>query len=235
MSPGIGIVLSTGRSGTNLVLESLVGNPYFTPTEYPEDKILFQTGFKLPDRYLTKSDTVYIPTYNYLKSFMQNNVNANIIWVLRHPYDHCLSKLYHGRPPQGWDPKKIYRYTDDCFPEGCISNIKWMYSLLKQAEHDYPLRILRVKMEDILLNIEAETKRMCQWLCILWDEDMMNAPKRSRHEGNKKEYGDKIDKSRIDLYKDLDTAYGGYFSDKKSEVQKVFDAVEYMIGEFGYA
>jgi len=226
----ISIVFSAGRSGTNLLLESMRGNPYFVASDPPEDKLLFIRDIRYPDRYLTKSDSVYCPSYQHFYNLMIKNPSVNILWCTRHPYDWCLSKLYRGRAL----PKRGNKPSDDGTPEGCIQDMMWMYSLYKRAKKDFSMRILEVKMEDIILNIEAETKRICKNLCILWDKEMMYPHKRMRHLGKKKRYGDKLDKSQISLYKNLDTIYNGYFLDKKEDVQKVFDAVHFMIGEFGY-
>jgi len=229
MSPGIGVIFSCGRTGTNLVLECLTGNPYFTPSNPVEDKLLFVRDEELPDRYLTKCDTVYCPSYQHFKSFMEKNINTNVIWTLRHPYDMCLSKMYRGKPAE----KRDWRYSADATPEGCIKNMTQMYELLKQAEQDFPLRILRVKMEDILTDIGAETKRICKHFCILWDKDMMTPHLRMRHKGKHERYPT-LDTSQIDLYKNIGTLYGGYFKDRMEDVQKVFDAVGFMIKEFNY-
>jgi len=150
----IAIVCSGGRSGTNLALESLRGNPYFKVSNVIEDKYVFVREEELIDRYLTKTDVVYCPTYKHFKQFMIKNSNANIIWTVRHPYDWCLSKLYRGRPTE----KSLWKYSADATIRGCLMDMSWMYSLLKELEKDYPLRIIRVRMEDLILNIETEPK-----------------------------------------------------------------------------
>ena len=154
----IAIIFSAGRSGTNLLLESMRGNSYFIASEYPEDKLLFVRNIRYPDKYLTKSDSVYCPSYQHFYDFMKKNPNANILWCIRHPYDWCLSKLFRGRAL----PRRDNNPADDGTPSGCIHDMNWMYSLLKQAEKDFELRILKIKMEDIILDIESETKKICK-------------------------------------------------------------------------
>jgi len=225
------IVLSAGRSGTNLILECLTGHSYFTPTEQPEDRYLFIRNLVYPDSYLTKSDTVYIPTCAYFHNFMTMNKYAHIIWTLRHPYDWCLSKLYRGRSIDGSG------VSDDATLDGCKIDMKCMYEYLRTAELHYPFRVLRVKMEDVILNIEAECKRMCKWLCIPYQKEMTRPWERMRHPRKRERYGDKLDTSQIDIYKQLpDLLYGGYFKDKMDIVNELFNWLDEqnIIEDLGY-
>lgn len=224
------IIFSAGRSGTNLLLECLTGHSYFSPTEYPEDKLLFVRNMEYPNCYLCKSDTVYLPSYKQFSNFMQQNKSAHILWSIRHPYDWCLSKLYRGRPTED----NNWKYSDDATIDGCKADIQYMWDILRQAELDFSLRILRVKMEDIILNIEEECKRICKWLCILYQEEMTKPYLRIRNEDKRKRYGDKLDTSQINIYKKLPNVYDNYFADKISEIEGLFNWIKPLVKEFGY-
>ena len=224
------IILSAGRSGTNLVLECVSGHSLLTPTEFPEDKHLFLRNIKYPNYYLTKCDTVYIPSCEYFHNFMQKNKYANILWTLRHPYDWCLSKLYRGRVGNNGRVKP----ADDAHYDGLMLDMKCMYEYLKTAELNYPFRILRVKMEDIILDIEKECKRICKFLCIPYQEEMSRPWERMRHIGKRERYGNKLDTSQIALYKNIETIYDGYFSNKLDLVEKVFEQMNPLVKELGY-
>lgn len=226
------IVLSAGRSGTNLVLECLSGHSFMIPLQLPEDKQLFLRNIEYPDRYLCKSDIVYIPSCIYFHNFMQKNKSARIIWTIRHPYDWALSKLYRGRPMA----KRNWGYADDATLEGLKLDLSIMMEYLRTAEYNYTTRILRVKMENVILDIENECRRMCNFLNIPFRESMTRPWERMRHPGKKDRYGDKLDKSQIDIYKQLPELYNGYFKDKSDMLDKVFKWIDKqdMIKELGY-
>jgi hypothetical protein len=232
------IVLSAGKSGTNLLLECMTGHDYFISTSPLEDKWLFwrddkelmgKGGLQYPNRFLTKSDITYILAEEYFHNFMDNNKHATILWSVRHPYDWVLSKMYGGRIREG---KKTPAF--DATVDGCKHDMFSMYKWLSLAEKHYSLRVLRVRMEDIILNIELECKRICKFLCIRYQKEMSTPWVRMRAEGYKKLYGNKLDASRVNVYKDLDTAYGGYFADKIEMVEDLFEYVTPLVEEFSY-
>jgi hypothetical protein len=224
------VILSSGRSGTNLILEMFTECNNYTPTQYPEDKEVFKRDIQYPERYLCKSDTHYIDDYKELKNFMLKNKHAQILFTVRHPYDWVLSKLYRGRPlkRRGWRP------ADDATTDGCIADMTKMFDIYKQVTRDFPLKILVVKMEDVLSDIEKEAKRICKFLCIVYNKSMTTPHLRMRHEGKRRRYPT-LDKSQIGLYKKFDIIYDGYFKDKKKAgIRKIFKSVEPIIEEFGY-
>lgn len=218
------IVLSAGRSGTNLILECMTGHSYFISTERVEDQDLFSRDTIYPDRYLTKCDVIYIPSRADFHKFMDKNKSAYILWALRHPYDWVLSKLYRGRVGP----------ADDATINGCKLNMYVMYEVLKAAELHYPSRILRVRMEDIILNIEEECKRICKFLNVPYEEEMCTPHLRMRHKGKKERYGNKLDTSQVNLYKNIDTVYNGYFIDKKKKIDELFKYIHPLVKEFNY-
>lgn len=224
------IILSAGRSGTNLVLECMSGHSLLTPTLYSEDKHLFLRGIIYPNNFLTKCDIVYIPSCEYFHNFMQKNKNAHILWTIRHPYDWVLSKLYRGRVGNNGRIKP----SDDATVEGCKLDMFCMYEYLKAAELNYPFRILRVKMEDIILDVEKECKRICKFLCTLYEEEMTRPWERMRHPGKRERYGQKLDTSQINIYKQLPELYDGYFKDKMKDVEELFEYVKPLVTKFGY-
>lgn len=225
------VILSSGRSGTNILLECFTKNSYYIPTTYPEDKELTKRNIEYPQKYLCKADTHYISNYQEFFDFMVKNQHCEILWSVRHPYDWCLSKLYRGRPTKS----RGYKIADDATVDGCVEDLTKMYNIYKQAIIDFPLRILVVKMEDLLTDIEKEVKKICNWLGIIYEKEMSTPHLRMRHKGKKERYKT-IDKSQIGLYKDIDTIYDGYFSKRKKTVDKLFNSeiVQTLIKEFKY-
>jgi len=224
------VILSSGRSGTNLILEMFTECNDYTPTQYPEDKEVFKRTIQYPERYLCKSDTNYIEHYRELKDFMVKNKHVQVLFTFRHLYDWVLSKLYRVRPlkRRGW------RSADDATTDVCIADMQKMFHLYKLLIHDFPLKVLTVRMEDVLTDIEKEAKRMCGFLCIPYNKSMTTPHLRMRHEGKKRRYHT-LDKSQIKLYKKFDTIYDGYFKDKKKAGnRKIYKSVEPIIEEFEY-
>jgi len=224
------IVFSNGRSGTNLILESLRGNSYLKATEFEEDKLLFKRRTKYPDRYLTKCDSVYVPDYKYIKAFMLLNPEAHIIFTIRHPYDWMLSKLYHGRI----GAKGRTKPADDATIEGCKADMLWGYTLLLNIEKDFFNRINRIKMESFLRDPEYVSSLMCKYIGLPYEEAMCTPHLRMRHKGKVEKYGRKLDTSRIDVYKRIDTEFEGFFDDKKEDVNELFKWAEFLLKEYGY-
>jgi len=225
------VICSSGRSGTNILLECFTKNNNYTPTTYPEDKELTKRGIEYPQKYLCKADINYIFNYKEFYDFMIKNQHCKILWSVRHPYDWCLSKLYRGRPVKS----KGYIPSDDATVPGCIADLTKMYSIYKQAIKDFPNRILIVKMEDLLSDIEKEVKRICNWLEITYDKEMSTPHLIMRHKGKKERYNT-IDKSQIALYKNIDTVYDGYFGKRKKIVDKLFNSeiIQTLLREFNY-
>ena len=222
------IIYSSGRSGTNLSLEILTGHSYFEPSKQPEDKLLFKRDIVYPEKYLCKSDTVYCKSFTEFYSFMVKNRDAKIIWTIRQPYDWCLSKLYRGRPleKRGWKP------ADDGTIEGCLEDIEHMSDILFNGLYHFKDRILIVKMEDVLRDITKATERMCKFIGIELEDSMLRPWERMRHQGKKERYGNKIHTSQIDLYKDIDKIYGGYF--KETDLSELFEKMLPLCKFFKY-
>jgi len=225
------IVLSSGRSGTNLLLECLTISDSYKATEYPEDKLLVKRGIEYPKKYLCKADTHYISNYQEFYNFMDINKHCQILWSVRHPYSWATSKLYRGRPTKsrGWIP------AGDATVDGCTADFQHMYNIYKQAVRDFPSRILTVKMEDLLIDIEKEVRKICVWLDIPFVESMLTPHLRMRHVGKRNRYKT-LDKSQIDIHERIDEIYDGYFKKKKKIINKIFrsDIIQTLIKEFCY-
>ena len=224
------IVLSAGRSGTNLVLECLTGNPSFLyDIDNPEDKELLRRNEALPDKFITKYDTIYIPSTTTLDRFMELNSKAMIIYTIRHPYDWVLSKMYRGRIKEGHNT-----LASDATVEGCKADLSWGWDMLFYLETNHPDRILRVKMEDVILSIQSECFRMCDFLGVPFEKTMCFPHLRMRAEEKRKRYGNKLDISQINVYLGLPDIYDGYFKNLKEEIAELFTFVSPLIKEFNY-
>lgn len=225
------IVIGCGRSGTNMALEILSGSTELKATSQVEDKNFTKHKTKVPDNYLSKCDTCYCTTKS-LKSALQIHDNIKIIWTIRNPKDMCLSKLKRGLPiSDGGDCKGTI--ADDATYDGCIKDIEHMYNLYREISKDYSDRIVLIKMENLILNLEHEVKKICQKLGIKFNHKMLDFTSRMRNEHKKKRYGNNIDKSQVDLWKNYKTIYNGFFKDA-DYIESLFNKVSYITKYFGY-
>lgn len=221
------IVHSAGRTGTNMVLEILRGSSYLEASSMPEDKQLFTRGGTVPENYLTKCCTVYVPKPELQGAFLEANPHANIIWTIRDPRDMILSKMYRGR--FGKEPAQFH---DDATEEGVIQNINEMMECYYYLKEHYPQRMLVVKMEEVILNLEEETKQMCAFLKIPFERSMFDFVARMRQE-EKKKYKT-LDKGQLRLHAKLPEVYDGFFQTLEFKVEDFFPKVQFVMDEFGY-
>ena len=217
------IVLGSGRSGTNIALEVLAGNKYFTPTVTIEDKLIFlRHGIVYPDGYLSKTDIEYTPFAMFMH-VMQMNPNMRIIWTIRDPRDMALSKIYRGRQSEPW--------AYDATTLGVIGEIYSMFGFFLKAYTIFNNRIYIVRMEDMLRHTELVVKDMCAWLGIEYNDSMPKFYTRMRE---KTKTYTSIDLGELEKYKRLDTIYDGYFKDKHDEIKLIFDNISIVTQFFGY-
>ena len=196
--------------------------------ENPEDKALFKRNIIYPSNYLTKCDSIYVDGYNQFEKFMLNNNHCKMLWTVRNPYDWILSKLYNGRKKEENDS-----LSDDATLDGAIADLYYMFSLYLRAIKDFKDRILVVKMEDIILNTEQETKGVCEFTKIQFNGDMLRPYERMRHEIYKQH--DKIITDNVDMWKRIDTIYNGFFhNNKEIDIRKLFLFMEPLVDYFKY-
>jgi hypothetical protein len=219
------IVVGAGRSGTNLTLEIMTGNKNFTHTEMVEDKDLFIRDAYLKSGYLAKCDTIYCRSYLFFNRVMIQNTNMKVLWTIRHPYDMAISKVYRGHQEE--------QASDDATLEGCVADMYHSWALYKRGIAQFPNSILLVKMEDTIRGIEAQAKRICGWLGLEYEENMKYPYTRMRDKGKKERYKD-LDKSQIDMYKDWQNLYDGWFIKNNIQLDNLFELLKPMVHYFGY-
>ena len=216
------LVFSSGRSGTNLVLEMFTDHSMLTPSQYPEDKLLFKRDIMYPHTYLTKCDVVYVNGYDEFKRFMLKNKHCKVIWTVRHPFDWAMSKIYRG-----------WGHAEDATIHGCLDDLDYMYNLLQNVTGDFENRIIVTKMEKVLLDIESQAKLLCKFTKLPFEKSMLTPYKRMRHIGKRNRYK-MLDKSQIDLYKNWKSCYNGFFIKESIDLEYVFDNLMYLVNYLQY-
>lgn len=224
------VVVGCGRSGTNIVLEILRGSKKLIASEDPRDRRIFERGYSYPDNYLTKYDIVY-NDYRKIRNSLLLDKNMKIIWTWRDPRDICLSKMRRGVPvEEGGDCR---RYSPDGTEDGCVKNIELGYDIYTKLKKEFYSRVLMVKMEDVLMNTENEAKRICRFVGIPYDDNMVYFWKRMRNMAKAKRYKKK-DLSQINMWKRWRTVYDGWFVDKAIDCNNIFDKLDKYIRKLGY-
>lgn len=218
------MILSSGRSGTNLLLSMLSNHKFFVKEDpYPEDKFCWfaQDTSKLTR--LCKSDTHYILNFFYLEQYLKRNPHMKVLWTLRHPNDWCMSKIRRG----------YERDSYDATLEGCVADMFHMFRLCKQLRNYMTNRMIFVKMEDLIINPKEQLEFVCDFLGVNYTDDLLdfkgNATKKNltdRYKG--------LDTSQINLYKNWETVYDGFLTKIDFSVLDVFKYMKPLTEYFEY-
>jgi len=227
------LVLSCGRTGTNMLLEILRGSPELEATPMAEDKQVVRRGQLVYENYLSKCDTVYIDNVEQVSAFLDNNPKMKILWTIRDPRDMALSKIYRGQPGH---EGPSYGLADDATHQGCLEGIEWMKQVYVHITENYPERIKLIKMEDIILEFHDTVKEVCQFCEIPYNENMNNFIGRYRTVQKRRRYKT-LDKSQVGLYKRKYQIYDEFFADWrkcKVDVAALFEDLRPYSEFFGY-
>ncbi len=222
------LVLGCGRTGTNMLLEILRASPHLQATEIAEDKQVFYRSEKLPENYLSKCDTVYVPDFGMVKRLLDDNPQLRILWTIRDLRDTALSKIYRGQP--GHDSPTL---SDDATHKGCIKDLEWMRHIYRFINSNYPDRIMLVKMEDVILKFENTIKNVCDFCGIEYIKEMQNFTGRYRNEHKAKRYKG-LDSKQVGIYKNIESAYNGFFKQHSIDIDLLFSDLLTYQKEFGY-
>jgi len=222
------LVLSCGRTGTNLLLEVLRGSTHLRATQIAEDKTLFHYCPDLRKDYLSKCDTVYVKTLQRIDALFNRNPNLKVLWTIRDLRDTALSKIYRGQP--GHDTPIL---ADDATLEGCLDDLKWMTQVYRHIEKKYPDRIKVVKMEDMILQFDNTLEEICSFLEIPVEGGMKDFIGRYRNDFKAQRYK-KLDKSQVGLYNRVNEIYGGFFKTHDIDLKVLFERLQPYLKEFKY-
>jgi len=224
------VVLSCGRTGTNVALEILRGCKSLNATKIPEDKELFKRDTIYPNNYLTKMDTCYIE-YKDLRKLLSTNADMDVIWTIRDPRDMFMSKIRRGQPvSEGGDCQRV---ADDATIEGCVKDVEHMIDIYHKTIEEFPEYIKLIKMEDMILETKKTAKEMCDFLQIDFHDDMVNFPSRMRNSFKLKRYKG-IDKSQVGLWRDWENVYDGWFVKRGYDMESLFKEIKPIIEYFNY-
>ncbi len=217
------MVLSSGRSGTNLLLAMLKGHEVFTPIVEIEDKSCWFTPTPVPITYLSKSDTHYILNFEFMQTFLSVNSHIKLLWMLRDPRDWAMSKIARG----------YERDSYDATFDGVVADLFHMFRLYKQVEKYMPNRVKTVKMEYLIKSPQKELKEICEFLQVNYTEDLLDF----RHNMAKKNLNTRykgLDTSQIKLHKKWKKAYDGKLTQVDFNMEDVFTYLKPITKYFKY-
>jgi hypothetical protein len=228
------LVTGAGRGGTNLATELVRSLNIVNFTTDVEDRKLFEYDV-IPNNYGTKLATEN-RGYNIENSnkLMSDNDDIFVVFVTRHPIDNCLSKIYRGRPKSKGGDSSVEEIASDGTKEGSVKSIKHMYSIYDFLYKNFNNRFIHIKMEDIIINKENEIVKICEYFNVGNTTNSSDFFKNNRNSYQKKRYGNSLDKNQIDLYKNLDDSFDGYFIDKKDYVDYMFSELNDIIKNLDY-
>lgn len=214
------LVTGCGRGGTNLGIELVRSYNYFNVTSQVEDRTFFKRDV-LPERYATKLATENRDfNEENISSIMDRNADLHVIFMVRNPVDVCLSKIYRGRPMSQGGDSSVNQTAPDGTVIGACNAIKKMYKIFNFLSSEYPNRVFLLKMESL---IEHKERSICEVSEFLGLKSELASPtfyKNNRNNYQKNRYGNNLVKN-VDLYKDLENNYDGFFKSKSSEVEKI--------------
>jgi hypothetical protein len=224
-------VLGCGRSGSNITTEMLRGSPDLRASKGEEDKKLMKRHTTYPANYLAKCDTHYFNAEDILQTAAANP-KMHVAWTIRDPRDMAMSKLRRGVPlKNGGDCSSL---ADDATYEGCLADIRKMAKLYKVVCDYFGSRVVLVKMEDTLRNPENQAFQLCQTFGIRFHHSMPAFYLRMRNQHKRQRYGNKIDLSQIEMWKNWQGAYNGWLVKKGFDMMALFKELQPEVESFGY-
>jgi len=225
------IVVGCGRSGTNVALEMLSGSPDLKASEAVEEKNFFKEHKVYPISHLTKCDTCYITDHGF-DVIMGLNPDLKVVWTIRNPRDILMSKIRRGAPSsQGGDSPGL---SSDGTVQGAIQDMNTMTNMFRRFCLNWKDRIHVIRMEDMISLPRATAFAMSRKLGISFDEGMVDFPSRMRNSYKKKRYGNKIDKSQVNMWLNWRTMYDRWFPDNGYDMNKEFDKIKSLVTYWGY-
>ena len=159
-----------------------------------------------------------------LRKLMGDYLDLKVVFMTRHPVDTCLSKMVRGHPKLG-DGAISYpwEYPWDCTMKGSVVSVEIVYDLFCRLKENFPKRVLWVKMENLILDIEKTCRSICSFLCVEFKEEMLRAHQFVKNRYQLERYKGKIQTSQVDMWKRWDKIHGGFFKDHPEVVSFLWE------------
>ena len=227
------LVTGTGRGGTTLAREVIIGLElikFHCDNSKEEDRRLFKHK-RLPKHYGTKLTTPTTPgengyTIESLMRLMKKYDDLYVVFSFRHPIDTCMSKIVRGQTHSNGGDKYWDQISDDGTVESAIKTVRVMHAIYEKVKKSFPKRVYVIKMENLILHPKEEISKVANFFNVKVRKRALVFYRYNSNPYQFRRYGTAIDKSQVDLYKKWDTAYGGFFKNRKKDIDRMREAFE---------
>jgi len=224
------LVTGCGRSCTNWISEIVKATKKFNWVGIPEDRNLFNR-LHLPDRYATKL-AVEHPSFteSNLKALGEINPDLRILWSVKHPVANVMAKIYRGRPASEGGDKVTENISVDGFIETAILAVRKSFDLIQNV----PVDTMIVKLEELINKKRLIIDSMGAFMKMHPTKIRIDAFEKTPNRYQLARYGKSVDKSQAEIYNNWETAYDGYFADKKDLIEKAKEELQDVAEFFKY-
>ena len=232
-------ITGAGRGGTTLAREVIIGlgliKFYCDGQSKEEDRNFFKRK-ELPENYGTKLTTPTFPgeddyTIGNLGKLMNKYDDLYVVFSFRNPIDTCMSKIVRGQKHSDGGDKYWEGVSPDGTVKDAIRTVKLMYGIYDAIKGLFPKRVYVIKMENLILHPEEEIGKVAKFFGVGVTSRALVFYRYNSNPYQFRRYGTAIDKSQVDLYKKWDTAYGGFFKDRKKDIDKIREAFNAYLGQ----
>jgi len=227
------LVTGCGRGGTNLGIELARSFGVFNVTPKVEDRDFF-SHTPLPSKYATKLATENTNfTIENIEKMLRENPDLHILFMIRHPVDTCLSKIYRGRPMSQGGDSTVEETAADGTPTGAAKAIKNMVDIYSYLFKHRRNRLCVVKMENLIAEPEKTIEKVSLFFTAKPLESTYNFFETNRNRYQQQRYGNQLVRN-VDLYMDLDNSFDGFFAEKQVQVSKLATLLDHLITTLQY-
>ena len=227
------LVTGAGRGGTNLATELIRNADIVNFTSNVEDRNFFNYPI-LPENYGTKLATENSGfSKKNIKGVLDKNSDLMIVFVIRNPIDNCLSKIVRGQPKSKGGDSNIDEVASDGTLETSIKAVKHCYNIFMFLYENYRDKLIYFTMEELLTKTDDVVNLVSESLDIENKDQMYDFYKTNKNRYQNKRYGKKK-VLNVDLYKDLENNFNGFFKNKEGYVKKIRDEFKNELAFFSY-
>lgn len=201
------MIIGPGRSGSTMLVTALGQSPsLYNPREIYDIKTVDLACDLLIEKNLVfKINTAYF--YNDIDQFTKLikraiDTESKILFSIRHPFDMMMSKIYRADPELA---------SSEANNEIAYSQILWAkncHDVLPMSKFPF----MTIKMENVILNFEETMRKISNFCNCEYSYTMKNFYKHYRNAEKKSRYN-KVDKSQVDMWKQMDTIFSRQFRD----------------------
>ena len=225
------LVTGASRSGTNLLTEYVRAAGVHDFTEGVEDRTFFKRG--LPEGYGTKLATENAGyTCEALHERMTTYPDLQVFFSLRHPVDCCVSKMARQRHVSIGGDHTEPRPSATC--DEVLIEVLRADDVLQMLTDEFPSRLFKVKMEDIVLHTWDVCYCICKSLGVRVPDNMHLAHRNNRNRFQRGRYGNELSQDVVNLRYRSITAFEGFFAGRMEIVDRLCRHTASVVKRWGY-